>query len=61
MENAKKKADEKLKKSIKSIDLKGDEVLDLLKEGMPSKIQKIFDEVMKEAREEIKEKTGLIF
>ncbi|MCE5215176.1 MAG: endonuclease MutS2 [Methanobacterium sp.] len=58
---AKKKADTKLKKSIKSIDLKGDEVLDLLNEGMPGKIQKIFDEVIKDARQEIKDKTGCSF
>jgi dsDNA-specific endonuclease/ATPase MutS2 len=61
VDKAKKKADEKLKKSIKSIDLKGDEVLDLLNEGMPGKIQKIFDEVIKEARQEIKDETGCAF
>lgn len=61
VDKAKKKADQKLKKSIKSIDLKGDEVLDLLNEGMPSKIQKIFDEVIKEARQEIKDETGFAF
>lgn len=61
VESAKKKADEKLAQSIKKVDLKGDEVLALMKEGMPAKIQKIFDEVMKEARDEIKEKTGSSF
>lgn len=54
-------ADSKLKNNIRYVDLKGDEVLDLLKEEMPEKIQKIFDQVMEEAREEIKEKTGLSF
>lgn len=58
---AKTKADLKLKEAIKNVDLKGDEVLALLNEGMPKKIQQIFDEVIKEAREEIKEKTGCQF
>lgn len=61
VESAKIKADKKLKDSIKRIDLKGDEILALMNEGMPSKIQKIFDEVIKEARDEIKEKTGSSF
>ena len=61
VEDAKKKADEKLAESIKKVDLKGDEVLALMNEGMPAKIQNIFDEVIKEAREEIKEKTGCSF
>jgi len=61
VESAKLKADKKLKDSIKKIDLKGDEILALMNEGMPSKIQKIFDEVIKEARDEIKEKTGSSF
>lgn len=61
VEDAKKKADEKLKESIKQIDLKGDEVLALMNEGMPAKIQNIFDEVIKEARDEIKDKTGCSF
>jgi dsDNA-specific endonuclease/ATPase MutS2 len=61
VESAKIKADKKLKDSIKKIDLKGDEILALMNEGMPGKIQKIFDEVIKEARDEIKEKTGSSF
>ncbi len=61
VEDAKKKADEKLKESIKQVDLKGDEVLALMNEGMPAKIQNIFDEVIKEARDEIKEITGCSF
>ena len=61
VEDAKKKADEKLKESIKQVDLKGDEVLALMNEGMPVKIQNIFDEVIKEARTEIKDKTGCSF
>lgn len=58
---AKEKADKELKKTIKNIDLKGEEVLDLLNEDMPGKIQKIFDDVICEARREIKEKTGCSF
>jgi DNA mismatch repair protein MutS2 len=61
VEEAKKKADEKLQESIKKVDLKGDEVLALMNEGMPAKIQNIFDEVIKEARNNIKEKTGRSF
>ena len=61
VEDAKKKADEKLAESIKQVDLKGDEVLALMNEGMPAKIQSIFDEVIKEARDEIKDKTGCSF
>lgn len=61
VESAKNKADHKLKNAIKKVDLKGDEVLDLLNEGMPKKIQEIFDEVMAEAKEEIKENTGCSF
>lgn len=61
VEDARKKADEKLAESIKQVDLKGDEVLALMNEGMPAKIQNIFDEVIKEARNEIKDKTGCSF
>ena len=61
VDEAKENADSKLKNAIKNIDLKGDEVLDLLNEEMPQKIQQIFDEVMKESRNEIKEITGCYF
>jgi len=61
VEDAKKKADAKLKESIKQVDLKGDEVLALMNEGMPAKIQSIFDDVIKEARDEIKEVTACSF
>lgn len=61
VESAKNKADHKLKNAIKKVDLKGDEVLDLLNEGMPKKIQEIFDDVMAEAKEEVKENTGCSF
>ncbi|HEX7469096.1 MAG TPA: helix-hairpin-helix domain-containing protein [Methanobacterium sp.] len=61
VESSKNKADLKLKEAIEKIDLKGDEVLDLLNEGMPKKIQKIFDDVITEARKEVREKTGVSF
>lgn len=61
VDEAKNRADEKLKTAIKDVDLKGDEILDLLNKGMPGKIQKIFDEVIKDARDEINEKTGCSF
>ncbi|MGF7118472.1 helix-hairpin-helix domain-containing protein [Methanobacterium oryzae] len=61
VEDAKKEADNKLKESIKQVDLKGEEVLALMNEGMPAKIQSIFDDVIKEAKEKIKEKTGCSF
>jgi dsDNA-specific endonuclease/ATPase MutS2 len=61
VEASKNKADLKLKDAIKKVDLKGDEVLDLLNEGMPKKIQKIFDDVINEARNEVREKTGVSF
>ena len=61
VESAKNKADLKLKEAIEKVDLKGEEVLDLLNKGMPKKIQKIFDEVMTEARNEVRQKTGVLF
>jgi len=61
VESSKKIADSKLKEAIEKVDLKGEEVLDLLNEGMPKKIQKIFDEVITEARNEVHEKTGVAF
>jgi DNA mismatch repair protein MutS2 len=61
VEEAKKDADLKLKNAIKQVDLNGDEVLDLLNEGMPKKLQQIFDEVMNQARATVKEQTGCVF
>jgi len=61
VENAKKEADLKLKNAIKQVDLNGDEVLDLLNEGMPKKLQQIFDEVMNHARKSVKENTECAF
>jgi DNA mismatch repair protein MutS2 len=61
VEEAKKEADNKLKIAIKKVDLKGDEVLDLLNEGMPKKLQQIFDDVMNEARNQVRINTGVSF
>jgi len=58
---AKDQADKKLEKAIKKVDLSGEEVLDLLNKGMSPKIQEIFDEILKEAVERIKEDTGINF
>ncbi len=61
LEAVKADADEKLKDKIKELNLKGDEVLEILSESMPDKIRIIFDEIIKEAKEEIREKTGHSF
>jgi len=61
IEEAKKEADLKLKNAIKKVDLNGDEVLDLLNEGMPKKLQQIFDDVMNQAKTKVKERTGCSF
>lgn len=59
--SAKKQADEEIKSSVKNVDLKGDEVLALLNQGMTGKIEKIFDEVISKARADIKLETGTEF
>lgn len=59
--SAKKSADEEIKSSVKNVDLKGDEVLALLNQGMTDKIKKIFDEVISKARADIKTETGTEF
>jgi len=61
VDRAKEKADHQLEKAIKKVDLSGEEILELLKEDMPPKIQFIFDRILKEAREDIKEETGVSF
>ena len=59
--SAKKRADDEIKSSVKNVDLKGDEVLALLNQGMTDKIEKIFDEVISKARADIKLDTGTEF
>jgi dsDNA-specific endonuclease/ATPase MutS2 len=58
---AKDTANQKMKESIKKVDLSGDEVLDLLNQDLPEKIQKILDQVLEEAREQVYEATGCDF
>ncbi len=53
--------DEELEKSIKNIDLEGDEILNLLNNNFPPKISKIFDDIISKRKQIIKEKTGLDF
>ena len=53
--------DEELEKSIKNIDLEGDEILNLLNNNFPPKISKIFDDIISKRKEIIKEKTGIDF
>ncbi|MDR0912575.1 MAG: endonuclease MutS2 [Methanobrevibacter sp.] len=54
-------ADEKIKKAIKQVDVDGDEILDLLNNSLPPKIEKIFDEIIKDAKGRIKEETAIDF
>ena len=63
VEEIKDEANDTINQQIKEIALEGDEVLQLLNnEGnLPSKIMSIFNEVLDEAKEEITNKTGLIF
>ncbi len=53
--------DEELEKSIKNIDLEGDEILNLLNNNFPPKISKIFDDIISKRKKIIKEKTGIDF
>ena len=53
--------DNELEKSIKQVDLEGDEILNLLNNNFPPKISKIFDDIINKRKEIIREKTGLSF
>lgn len=53
--------DEELEKSMKNVDLEGDEILNLLNNDFPPKINAIFDDIISKRKEIIKEKTGLDF
>jgi DNA mismatch repair protein MutS2 len=53
--------DEELKVAIKTIDLEGDEVLNLLNNEMPPKIDKIFDDIINKGKLKIKDETGIDF
>ncbi|MDR2967058.1 MAG: endonuclease MutS2 [Methanobacteriaceae archaeon] len=54
-------ADSEIKIAIKNIDFEGDEVLDLLNNNLPPKIEKIFDEIIHKSKETIMEKSGIDF
>ncbi|WP_432645510.1 MutS-related protein [Methanobrevibacter sp.] len=53
--------DNELEKSIKQVDLEGDEILNLLNNNFPPKISKIFDEIINIRKEIIHERTGIRF
>ena len=53
--------DDELEKSIKQVDIEGDEILNLLNNNFPPKIKKIFDEIINKRKEIIYEKTGIRF
>ena len=53
--------DEELEKSMKNVDLEGDEILNLLNNNFPPKINKIFDEIINKRKAIIREKTGMDF
>ena len=62
IEDIKDQVNETLKNEIKKVALEGDEILLLLNnEDLPPKLLNIFDEVLDEAREELSDKTGLLF
>ena len=62
IDQIKDKINETLKKEIKKIALEGDEILLLLNdEDLPPKLMSIYNEVLDEAREELSNKTGLLF
>ena len=59
--SVKTEADAEIKIAIKNIDFEGDEVLDLLNNNLPPKIEKIFDDIILKSKEKIKEKSGIDF
>ena len=59
--NEKRYIDQELKERIKSVDLDGDEVLGLLNNTLPSKIEEIFNEILSKSKETIKSESGIAF
>lgn len=57
----KKDMDNELETAIQDVDLKGDEILNLINNKFPPKINEIFDEIINKRKKIIKEKTGLDF
>lgn len=53
--------DQALKTEIENIDLQGNEILKLLNNDLPPKIDKIFNEIIDKSKETIKEKSGIDF
>lgn len=61
VESLKKDIDIELEKAIKHVDLEGDEILNLLNNNFPPKIEKIFDDIISKRKTIIKEKCGFDF
>lgn len=61
VDSAKEMGDAELKKLMQNVDLEGNEVLNLLNNEMPAKVDKIFDEVISKLRANVKSKTGINF
>ncbi|MCQ2737470.1 MAG: endonuclease MutS2 [archaeon] len=61
VENEKLDIDYKLKETIENIDLQGNEILELLNNNLPPKIEKIFEEILSKSKENIKSKSGIDF
>ena len=59
--NVKQDMDEELKNSIKTVDIGGDEVLDLLNNDLPKKIEEIFEEIISKGKEKLLEATHIDF
>ncbi|MGL6297537.1 MAG: MutS-related protein [Methanobacteriaceae archaeon] len=59
--SAKDDGDIEIKKLMQNVDLEGDEVLNLLNNEMPPKLEKIFDKVISKLRETIKGESGINF
>ena len=59
--NEKRYIDRELKERIQNIDLEGDEVLDLLNNALPAKLEEIFNEILSKSKEAIKAESGISF
>lgn len=57
----KKDMDDELEEAIKHVDLEGDEILNLLNNNFPPKIDKIFEEIIRKRKEIIKDACGFSF
>lgn len=57
----KKEMDEEIESSIQNVDLEGNEILNLLNNNFPPKIDKIFEDVISKRKKIIKEKSGIDF